>query len=999
MPKSSLVKEYFFYHDKYTKIYGKDNTVVMYCKGVFYELYATLDNGPNLHKLSEILNVILTKADKSIEKVDESNPYLLGVPLVSLDKYLKMLINNNYTVVVVDQLSPPPDVKRAVTGIYSLGTYVSDSLSSDSNNIVCIYISEEKQRMGGILTCVGLSCVDITTGETCVYEVYSSETDEKYALDEAYRFIITHNPTELIVINENKNVITKDKIITYLELEGKNYHYTTLINKSFYRLTYQNELLNKVYPDHGMMTPIEYIDMEKTPYSLISFVYLLDFAYKHNDNLINYLAKPVIFTDDKYLILGNNAVYQLNIVENKVDNSNNKCKSLFDIVNNTSTALGRRFLKKSLNQPLNNIELIQNRYDYIDEMINNDLYLSAEKHLNGVLDIERLGRKITLGNIHPFELANLLESFEQINNIVSLIRQNNIFSKIIPNENTITELDNFMKYSKKQFNINELKKQNLNDIKTSFFNKGVYPKIDELQITMESGISFMENICTVFAKYIDENKRKTNKLTTNPIQLKKTNRDGYYLYLTKVRADCLRKNIENKEIIYISDNLFIETSKIKFEDQPNKKNTKIFFTELEDKSDNVDHIKAKLVNLIEKEYKKELTNINQKYNKTFKLISQFISLVDFIKSGAKTAKLYNYCKPNIVLDENNNNKRLDYSYISCKKLRHPIIERIKTDTEYIPHDINLGKDLNGMLVYGHNGVGKSVLQKAIGTSVIMAQAGLYVPAEFYEYSPYSSIYARISGNDDIYRGLSSFGLEMSELSAIMKRSGPRTLVISDELTKGTEHISGIAIVATTVITLAETKSSFICATHIHELAQMQRIKQLSNVKVFHLTVNYDKEKDLLIFDRQLKEGPGESFYGLVVAKYILKNNKFMKLAQEIKNEILEQPNMLLVDKKSHFNTEVIMDHCEVCNKKNNPNNTKVGLLEVHHIINQKYCSKGFSIEKSYIPMNNKSNLVVLCKNCHYNVHHNKLKINGFKDTSKGRIIDYEIINKTNTKIK
>ena len=175
---------------------------------------------------------------------------------------------------------------------------------------------------------------------------------------------------------------------------------------------------------------------------------------------------------------------------------------------------------------------------------------------------------------------------------------------------------------------------------------------------------------------------------------------------------------------------------------------------------------------------------------------------------------------------------------------------------------------------------------------------------------------------------------------------------------------------------------------------MDRIKQLENVKIYHLTVDYDAEKDILIFSRQLKEGSGESLYGLTVAKYILKNNEFMKLAQEIKNEVLNQPNTLLSNKTSHFNSEVIMDHCQIenCNKKNNPNTPLIGHLEVHHIINQKDCKCGFANDKPYIQMNNKSNLIVLCKDHHYDVHHGKLEIYGYKETSNGRILDHKIIN-------
>jgi len=268
---------------------------------------------------------------------------------------------------------------------------------------------------------------------------------------------------------------------------------------------------------------------------------------------------------------------------------------------------------------------------------------------------------------------------------------------------------------------------------------------------------------------------------------------------------------------------------------------------------------------------------------------------------------------------------------------------------------------------------------------------MYVAAETYQYSPYESLFARITGNDNIFKGLSQFGLEMTELRAILKRNGPKTLVIGDEVCRGTEHISGNCIVATTIIQLAKSGCSFIFATHLHEIANMERIKNLSNVKTFHLSVEYEKKMDLLIFDRILKPGSGSAVYGLTVAKYIIKDDAFMKLAQEIMNELLDKPNELMSCKTSHFNANVYVDACQICNQQNTTKE-HIGYLDTHHINFQCNCNEnGFVIGKSYLPMNSKSNLIVLCKTCHHNVHHDKLEIKGYKETSNGRIVDYKCL--------
>lgn len=289
----------------------------------------------------------------------------------------------------------------------------------------------------------------------------------------------------------------------------------------------------------------------------------------------------------------------------------------------------------------------------------------------------------------------------------------------------------------------------------------------------------------------------------------------------------------------------------------------------------------------------------------------------------------------------------------------------------------------------------SSLMKSIGLSVVMAQCGMFVPATSFEFSPYESIMARITGSDNIFKGLSSFALEMTELRAILKRTGPKTLVIGDEVCRGTEHISGNAIVAASIIKLAKTGSSFIFATHLHEIAEMDKIKELSNVKAFHLTVDYDKEKDILIFDRKLKEGPGDTVYGITVARYIIHDNEFIRLAQEIKNELLKKPNVILNDKKSTYNSEIFMHECSICHKSCTDKNK----LDSHHINFQSDCIDGFVISKPYVPMNSKSNISVLCEDCHNKVHNNSLEIKGYLDTSNGRQLIYKEILKPKEKPK
>ena len=164
---------------------------------------------------------------------------------------------------------------------------------------------------------------------------------------------------------------------------------------------------------------------------------------------------------------------------------------------------------------------------------------------------------------------------------------------------------------------------------------------------------------------------------------------------------------------------------------------------------------------------------------------------------------------------------------------------------------------------------------------------------------------------------------------------------------------------------------------------------MTNVKPFHLTVEYDSKTDSLIFDRILKEGSGESVYGITIAKYILDDDEFIKTAQNIRNKLIDKPAEYLSSKTSKYNPNIYMDRCGVCNKKFNIKNECIGYLDTHHINHQKDCKNGFVISKPHLLMNAKANMVPLCKKCHIKSHNDKLSINGYNKTSKGIKLNYK----------
>lgn len=978
---SNIFEEYIQYHNGFQKKYGKKTMVLMQV-GSFYEGYATNEKGPNLIEISDVLNIVCTRRDKSINIISDKNPYMLGFPMISSTKFINLLIENGYTVIMIDQTTPPPNPKREITGIYSPGTYIEGVQKPDTNYTISIYIEEEVQKNAKPLMCCGMSAIDLTIGKVILNESLAINTDEKISIDEVLRFINSLNPKEIIINHKKKDTdtFTKEHIIEYLDLDNRNYHYNQNLDKKYLKLSYQNEVLKKIYSSCGMISPIEYLDMEKLNYARIALLALIDFAYDHNEKIIFNLDKPEIYTETNHLIMGNNAIYQLNIVESDIYQlTNQKIKSLFDVVNNTSTALGRRLLKERLLYPLTSEKELNKIYSDTENIIKDNLYLEIEKNLREISDLERLERKLSLQILQPYELHDLISSLEEIININIKLASNKKLEKILLKKEIIEKVKEFIEKSKKDFNLEELKKQNLTDISNSFFNQNYSKDLDKLVGELNLGHDFMDLLCSELSKLIDEKTKFSKSKGEVKISVKKNDRDGYYLTLTKLRANMLKKKLDEIKTIKIN-NLEIESNKLVFKD--NNNNSKIIFPDLEKKSDEMVVIRDKIISLVKKLYIEKLQNIYSENKEIFRVVSYFVAYLDYVKSNAKTSKIYNYCKPQIKTNKSEKNSDTS-SYLKVNNLRHPIIERI-IEHEYIPHDIEFSNKLKGMLIFGVNACGKSSIMKAVGCCVVMAQAGLFVPATSCEISLFKSLYTRITGNDNIFKGLSSFALEMVELKSILNRANENSLVIGDEVCRGTEHISGNAIVASTIINLEKTNSCFIFATHLHELIKMDRIKKLEKVKPFHLEVHYDPKLDTIIYDRKLKEGSGDNIYGITVARHIIHDKDFIDLAIEIKNELLNQKDSLISGKISNYNSEVYIHECQICHEKDTTG--YISPLETHHINFQKDCVDGFVKNKSHIKKNDKCNLIVLCQKCHDKIHNGKLNIEGYMMTSKGKQI-------------
>jgi DNA mismatch repair protein MutS len=246
--------------------------------------------------------------------------------------------------------------------------------------------------------------------------------------------------------------------------------------------------------------------------------------------------------------------------------------------------------------------------------------------------------------------------------------------------------------------------------------------------------------------------------------------------------------------------------------------------------------------------------------------------------------------------------------------------------------------------------------KSVGIAVVMAQAGFFVPAKSFSYYPYKNLMTRIIGNDNIDNGLSSYAVEMMELRSILTRACNHTLVLGDEVCHGTESASAVSLVAASLMHLDKTRSSFIFATHLHELSQMEEV---AHIRQFHITVQFAPD-GRIIYDRQFKPGSGKGLYGIEVARHLRLPGDVIHDAVKIRNKYFPNSAVPPEPTVSKYNTSCFISKCEIRECRNKA-------VHTHHIRYQSEAING--LVDGYLDINHKDNLIGLCEQHHDEVHH------------------------------
>ena len=966
--KDKLLTEiYFELQTEFEKKYG-DKTVVFMEIGTFFEVYEVDNEDEHIGKakeMAELLNIQLTKKNKSLPEISAKNPLLAGVPAISFERYLNRLIAmEEYTIVVVKQRGVPPKVSRYISQVISPGTNFDYILESSENFLVSLVIDNNRDVYS-----VGYSAIDVTTGKTFLYEAHGSSEDHSFALDEIFNLLQTYRTSE-VVLTFSETVKSQKEVLHYLEIE-EHFHYT--VNHEMPNVNYQNQLFTQVYEIQSLLSAVEHLDLERLPLTSESLAILIHFIIEHDARIVQKLAFPTILSNTHFAYLGNNALEQLGIISHDKNEP-----TVLKLVDKSATAIGKRLLKERLLNPIKDEKELMRRFDLSDKLLRHSQTVQA--HLRNIYDIERILRRMRLGRLHPFEINYLFNSLQSLVELSDYVKQ----QKIVKLTFSSKEIYAFVKEIELSFNLNISARFTYATINENFFFSGIDSELDHLVDRNSEALNKLEYI----AKSMEALSEKQDR---GFVQVAFLEKEGHHLTITKNRFALLEEALMHEKLI-------LDEKEIAFESFNYRKltnNVKITAPIIEELSDSIMTNQVRIVAIVKERFKELQERFDRKYTLLLERMIHFIADLDVAVASSRLHDEYNYCRPQVIETEEEEN------FLQISELRHPLIEQQERQGIFVPNDIimgkkdyldlpypetvmmsvNEGRPIHGILLYGINSSGKSSLMKSIGLAVLLAQSGFYVPASSMKFSLFDAIFTRIVSKDNLAKGLSTFAVEMLELKNIFNRATSRSLVLGDEISHGTETLSGVSIVASAIMQLSQIRSLFIFATHLHQLADMPEIKEIENVVNLHLEVNYDQESDQLLFNRKLQAGSGSSIYGLEFAKSLHMDEKFLQTANTIRKRLsneYDELELLVKKRKSKYNNNLYVTRCVICG---NP------AEDVHHINEQQTANKQGFI--GHFHKDHQYNLVPLCKQHHKDIHDGKLNVSGFVMGSKGLQLHYK----------
>lgn len=975
-----LIDEYFLLDKQYKDLYG-NKTFLLYQVGSFFEVYGTSKNTQNINRFSEICG--LAVSNKKI-CVGGDNVLMGGFRDYLLDKYIEKIYPYGYSCVVyIQEEQENGTIIRKKHKVYSPGTTFLEKSNKLSNNISCIWIQKVK-TLNKEAFIFGLSNIDIFNGTSNLCEYYENYYHNPTTYDCIERFLNIYNPIEVLFIHNIEEEHMKN-IMQFLTLNS-NKKYVIDLNNDANNLTnqalncesqhYQDEIIKTFFPSINIEV-FKYNICDK-PIGLQSYCFLLNFVQQHNVSLVEKIEEPNVEHIQKSLVCANHSFKQLNFIkQDQTTNNNtildndedNKIDSVLSLLNQCKTKMGKRYMNSILLNPLCCEEPLLESYNAIEHYIKKKYTFNEE--LRQIKDLDKFLTKLKLHKLNPNDIFYLYDNSLIIDKIYKKIKKDKFMLNLLKYEKVQENHENFKKYLNTTFDINIIKHVFSNSFEKYeehnhlMILKDNFPKLDnQIKLKMEcfdklkSILSYLESCFN----------KKTKDTKSDFIKQHQPSNSELCLIVTNKRSEILINHLkkqknDNKNVIILEFNssysnknevFEFDTNDVYFKSY-NKTSSLLCSKSIDMLISNIYNDNILFLEILKDSYDKILKHILHNYYQHILNVIYFLKNLDKYNNFVYLAKTYNLCKPNIQPIKDNK------SYVNAKKMRHILIENIDKNEVYVPNDICLGSENTnlGMLLFGTNAVGKTSLIKALGICIIMAQCGCYVPCESFHFFPYKYIFTRIIGNDNIFKGLSTFGVEMSELRVILNNCNENSLILGDELCSGTEIDSALSIFMGSLEIMTKKQSTFIFATHFHELPELKELKELNSIIIKHLKVAYNHAKDMLVYDRKLQDGPGESIYGLEVCKSLNMNNDFLNRCYDIRNKYINNKNNILLMKTSKHNKTKIRNICEFCN-------VKIG-TEIHHLQYQKDANHNDYIHNSF-HKNHPANLASICEECHQKIH-------------------------------
>jgi len=809
--------------------------ILFYRLGDFYEMF--FDDAITV---SRELEITLTGKDCG----QEERAPMAGIPFHAAEGYIARLISKGYKVAICEQMEDPKEakgiVKREVIRVVTPGTVIESNLLEEKKNnyIMSIYKT-------GIY--YGLGICDISTGDFYATQICENNNFSKL-LDEISRY----SPSEVIVnkmMFETKSELSKiqERFKVYVSLEKEeNFNDETELLLNMYNVIDEG---NKNIADSGVkndrITSKEKMkEIDNKNLIVPSINALITYLTETQKTNLEHINTIKIYNITQYMSLDINARRNLELTEKMRDKS--KKGTLLWVLDKTSTSMGGRLLRRWINDPLIDVNEINKRLDSVKEL-KNSIILKGDiiESLKKVYDIERLAGKIAYGNANGRDLISLKNSVKQLPEVKSILSktESGLLRELYEE---LDELQDVYELIEKSI----VEEPPISVKEGGIIKLGYDPEIDQLKKATTEGKTW---IVQLEAKEREETGIKGLKVGFNKVF-------GYFIEVTKSNLSMVPDRYIRKQTLTNAERYVTE--------------------ELKNLENQILGAEEKVINL---EYK-AFTDVRDAIEKQIQRIqktSNIIATLDVITSFATVAEDMNYVKP--VVDNE--------GIIDIKDGRHPVIEKMSQAGEFVPNDTYLDKSDNRLaIITGPNMAGKSTYMRQVALITLMAQIGSYVPASQARIGVVDKIFTRVGASDDLSMGQSTFMVEMMEVATILKEATSNSLVILDEIGRGTSTYDGLSIAWAVAEHIADKSlcgAKTLFATHYHELTELE--EKIEGVKNYSIAVK-EKGEDIIFLRKIVKGGTDES-YGVHVARLAGVPQNVTKKANEILRS-LERRNIL-----------------------------------------------------------------------------------------------------------